>query len=87
MKLTDALREVKKRPWYVEDVYLTTWHELNGVRYCILTPTDIIGWGFTWEKALADADRRHESKFKFACAGCGRPINVCILGKVCHVDQ
>lgn len=59
LKQLDALRLAKTKPWYKDNLYLSTWSEYRGTRYCILTPDDIIGWGFTWEKAIADADRRH----------------------------
>ncbi len=58
MKQLQALQIAKTKPWYSEVLYLKTWQEYSGIRHCILTPEDIIGWGFTWEKAIADADRR-----------------------------
>jgi hypothetical protein len=59
MKQLDALRICKNKPWYSDALYLTEWKEYSGVRYCILTPDSIVGWGFTWEKAITDADRQH----------------------------
>jgi hypothetical protein len=58
MKQLDALRELKQKPYYREVMYLTTWKERSGERHAILTLEDVIGWGFSWEAALADADRR-----------------------------
>jgi hypothetical protein len=58
MKQLEALRELKTRPYYREQMYLTTWKERSGERHAILTLEDVIGWGFSWEAALQDADRR-----------------------------
>lgn len=62
MKQLDALRICKTKPWYSEVLYLSTWNESSGTRHAILTPTDVIGWGFTWEKAIADADKQYARK-------------------------
>ena len=59
LKQLDALRIAKTKPWYSNAIYLTTWQENSGNRHCILTPDSIIGWGFSWEKALDDADRQY----------------------------
>ena len=62
MKQLEALRIATTKPWYTSDLYLNTWAEDRGVRYYILTPDSIVGWGFSWEKALADADKVYERR-------------------------
>ena len=58
----DALRIAKTKPWYTDAIYLTAWLENSGTRYCILTADSIVGWGFSWDKALADADRQYSKR-------------------------
>lgn len=62
MKQLEALRIAKTKAWYSDKLYLGTWLEFSGVRYCFLTADDVIGWGFSWEKAIADADRQYARK-------------------------
>lgn len=62
MKQLAALREAKGRPWYRSDMYLNRWREASGTRYCFLTVFDILGWGFSWEEALIDADRQYRRR-------------------------
>jgi hypothetical protein len=57
MTQLEALQIIKLKPWYSPEIYLSTWAEYHMTRHCILTPIDVIGWGPTWEAAIADADR------------------------------
>lgn len=62
MKQLDALRVIKTKPYYTPEVYLDIWQEFRMRRHAILTPTDVIGWGPSWEHAITDADRQWLSK-------------------------
>lgn len=62
MKQLDALRIIKTKSWYSPEIYLSVWPEYHMTRYAILTPTDVIGWGSIWEKAIEDADKQQARK-------------------------
>jgi hypothetical protein len=62
VKQLDALRIAKTKPWYSAELYLSVWEEYSMQRHAILTPTDILGWGSSWENAIADADRQFARK-------------------------
>ena len=47
MKQSNALKALMARPWYRAEMYLATWREASGLRYYVLTPKGVIGWGIS----------------------------------------